>query len=441
MSHMETITPCSKRPSPCSARARNTQSSNADTTNTGPNTSTTTATAHRNTEIHHTNNTQGPTGCCSAVSSVAPVGVGREYLHSAAVPPRVCCPWQLNRMCLHRHADMPRKRTRGEHQSSRSCGDDRCGGSSLGSVTQSASWRPTPCGTTDRPSSRPGRPAWKKSSGMSTSFPWSAYGRSRPYHRSACSIVRCSPSTLSTSLSRWAWSKVWTSGLLEDIVGASQIHSTRACGANRWRHCATALRSNHGSCAERTTGTRGADCEDPCVTAPSGNRGSCAAQTSRARADRKLETWNLKKWFQSLFCLLCVASRKNDFNHFLVLSVFQAEKSDLNHFFFFFMCQVAKVISITFLLSVPSRTKVISITFFPLAVFVCGSIAESLGKRERKKCSKQVIEESARKVISPPSLKLETWNLITFFDHFVRSLCSITFFDHFFRSLFSKWFS
>ena len=53
---------------------------------------------------------------------------------------------------------MPRKRTRGEDQSSRSCGDDRCGGSSLGSVTQSASWRPTPCRTTDRPSSRPGRP-------------------------------------------------------------------------------------------------------------------------------------------------------------------------------------------------------------------------------------------------------------------------------------------
>ena len=67
-------------------------------------------------------------------------------------------------------------------------------------------------------------------------------------------------------------------------------------------------------------------------------------------------------------------------------------KSDFNHFF-----------------ALLHPEKVISITFFPLAVFVCDSLAESLGKKGiAKRCSQKVVEESDRKVISRPSLKLET---------------------------------
>ena len=93
-------------------------------------------------------------------------------------------------------------------------------------------------------------------------------------------------------------------------------------------------------------------------------------------------------------------------------------------FFSFSVCQGAKVISITFLLSAPSRKSDFN-HFFPLAVFVCGSLAESLGKRG--------IEKSD----FSPSLKLDPFFRSLFFDHFFRSLFSITSLDHFFRSLFS----
>ena len=56
------------------------------------------------------------------------------------------------------------------------------------------------------------------------------------------------------------------------------------------------------------------------------------------------------------------------------------------------------MISITFLLSAPTRKSDFN-RFFPLAVFVCGSLAESLGK----KGSKKMIEKSARKKVIPKS--------------------------------------
>ena len=114
-------------------------------------------------------------------------------------------------------------------------------------------------------------------------------------------------------------------------------------------------------------------------------------------------------------------SRKSDFNH-----CSKPKKVILITFFSFSVCTGAKVISITFLLSVPSRKSDFN-HFFPLAVFVCGSLGESLGKRG--------IEKSD----FSPSLKLDHFFQslfsITFFDHFFRSLFSITFSDHFFRSL------
>ena len=134
-----------------------------------------------------------------------------------------------------------------------------------------------------------------------------------------------------------------------------------------------------------------------------------------------------KRWFESLFFLLYVPSRKSDFKHCFALCSKPKRVISIT-FFSFSVCQGAKVISITFLLSAPSK-KVISI-IFPLAGCVCGSLAESLGKKgskkvfeksDRRKWSKKIIE----KWFLPPP---ETWNLITFFDHFFRSLFSITFF-------------
>ena len=136
-----------------------------------------------------------------------------------------------------------------------------------------------------------------------------------------------------------------------------------------------------------------------------------------------------KKWFQSLFALTCVSSRKKWFE-----SLFQAEESDLNHFLFllsgprrksdfnhfFALCAIPKKWFQSLFCSLLHPEKVISITFLFLAV-----------------------------PLSPPRLpfKLETWNLkfrslfsMTFLDDNFWSRFSITFFHHFFRTLFFDYF-